>query len=200
MPEGAAASGHDDEVVVDEEDIGYKAPEKKSVNQIVGLDEEDEALNKYKKSLLGGAVVSGEAPMEGPLEVSVLKMTFLAEGREPIELDLTGDLSKLKDSSIVIKEGCEYQLNFTFKVGCQIVSGLRFIQHISRKGIPAGKLNLMLGSFGPREVPHEFKTPLDEAPKGALSRAKYHAKCKFTDDDKCVHLEWEWTFKIQSDW
>ena len=46
----------------------------------------------------------------------------------------------------------------------------------------------------------QFKTPLDEAPKGALCRGKYHAKCKFIDDDKTVHLAWEWTFKIQSDW
>jgi len=194
MSDVAAASGH----VSDDEEItpGYIAPAKKSVEEIAELDKDDEALVKYKQALLGDAVGQTGAP----LKVAVLKMTFMSEGREDIELDLAGDLSKLKESSVVIKEGCEYALNFSFHVAGEIVSGLRFQQNISRKGIPASKLNLMLGSFGPRDANHEFKTPLDEAPKGALCRGKYHAKCKFIDDDKTVHLAWEWTFKIQSDW
>lgn len=190
----AAASGHhsDDEEVTP----GYVAPAKKTVEEIAELDKDDEALVKYKQALLGDAVGKTGAP----LKVTVLKMTFVSEGRDPIELDLTGDVSKLKDTSVVIKEGCEYQLKFTFQIEGEIVSGLRFQQNISRKGIPASKLNLMLGSFGPRDEPHEFITPTDEAPKGALARGKYHAKCKFIDDDKTIHLAWEWTFKIQSDW
>lgn len=194
MSDAAGASAHDsgDEEVTP----GYVAPAKKSVEEIAELDKDDEALVKYKQALLGEAVGQAGAP----LKVTVLKMTFLSEGRDPIEMDLSGDLATLKDSSVAIKEGCEYQLNFTFHVAGEIVSGLRFQQNISRKGIPASKLNLMLGSFGPRDANHEFKTPLDEAPKGALARGKYHAKCKFIDDDKTIHLAWEWTFKIQSDW
>ena len=49
------------------------------------------------------------------------------------------DVSKLKDTSVVIKEGCEYQLKFTFQIEGEIVSGLRFQQNISRKGIPGIK-------------------------------------------------------------
>jgi len=194
MSDAPGASVHDsgDEEVTP----GYMAPAKKSVEEIAELDKDDEALVKYKQALLGDAVGNSG----GPLKVSVLKMTFMSEGRDPIELDLSGDLATLKDTSVVIKEGCEYQLKFTFHVAGEIVSGLRFHQNISRKGIPASKLNLMLGSFGPRDDNHEFTTPLDEAPKGALARGKYHAKCKFIDDDKTVHLGWEWTFKIQSDW
>lgn len=197
MSDAAAASAHhsdEDEVVTP----GYVAPAKKTVEEIANLDQDDEALVKYKQALLGDAA----AGMTGqPLAVKVTKMTFISAGRDPIELDLaSADVAALKEQCINIKEGCEYQLKFTFNVSNEIVSGLRFQQNISRKGIPANKLNLMLGSFGPREEPHEFTTPMDEAPKGMVARGKYHAKCKFIDDDKTVHLAWEWTFKIVQEW
>jgi len=40
----------------------------------------------------------------------------LVEGRPDIELDLTGDLTKFKDSPMVIKEGVPYRIKITFKV------------------------------------------------------------------------------------
>lgn len=191
----ASAGEHPEDL---EDTPGYVAPAQKSVNEIAELDQDDEALVKYKQALLGDAASGLSGGHE--VEVTVKSMTFVSAGRDPIVLDLSGDLSKLKDSSIAIKEGCEYQLKFSFTVAHQIVSGLKFHQSISRKGIPAGGLKVMLGSFGPRVDAHEFTTPLDEAPKGMVTRGKYHAKCKFIDDDKRIHLAWEWTFKIQQDW
>jgi len=197
MAEEAAAAAAPVNFDEDEEVTpGYVAPAKKTVEEINNLDADDEALVRYKQTLLGGAAGINS----GGLEVKILKMTFMSEGRDSIDLDLTGDLTNLKEQCITIKEGCEYKLKFQFTVGNQIVSGLRFQQNISRKGLPVSKLNLMLGSFGPREEPHEITTPDDEAPKGMIARGKYHAVCKIIDDDKTVHLGWEWTFKIEKDW
>lgn len=58
----------------------------------------------------------------------------------------------------------------------------------------------MVGSYGPKTEEHSFLTPVDEAPKGVLSRGRYVVKSKFTDDDKNVYLQWEWSFDIKKDW
>ena len=43
-PDGAAPLDHDDL----DEDVGYKAPEKKTLDEIMTLDKDDEALERYK--------------------------------------------------------------------------------------------------------------------------------------------------------
>ena len=62
------------------------------------------------------------------------------------------------------------------------------------------KQNYMVGSYGPKADPHSYVTPVDEAPKGMLARGSYKVKSKFLDDDKNVHLEWDWSFDIKKDW
>ena len=47
----------------------------------------------------------------------------------------SGDVSKLKDSPIVLKEGCEYRVKIVFRVQREIVAGLRYVQNSYRKGI-----------------------------------------------------------------
>ena len=51
-----------------------------------------------------------------------------------------GDLAKLKDSPITIKEGCEYRVKIVFRVQRDIVSGLRYAQNTYRKGIKGWKV------------------------------------------------------------
>ncbi len=58
----------------------------------------------------------------------------------------------------------------------------------------------MVGSYGPKAEPHTYVTPVDEAPKGMLARGDYKVKSKFLDDDKNIHLQWEWSFEIKKDW
>ena len=48
---------------------------------------------------------------------------------------MPGDLAKLKENSIVIKEGCAYKVKIEFRVQREIVSGLRYFQTTYRKGI-----------------------------------------------------------------
>jgi hypothetical protein len=58
----------------------------------------------------------------------------------------------------------------------------------------------MVGSYGPKAEASSYTTPVDEAPKGMISRGHYTVKSRFTDDDKNNHLAWEWAFDIKKEW
>ena len=180
-----------------EETPGYKAPAQKSVQEIQQLDADDESLVKYKQQLLAGA---GEVLDEGGENVVVKQLAIKVEGRDDIKVDLTGDISKLKDKPIVIKEGASYRVEISFRVQREIVAGLKYFQVISRKGIKVDKNAFMVGSYGPKTEVQCYKTPVDQAPSGMISRGHYAVKSKFTDDDKNIFLEWEWSFDIKKDW
>lgn len=62
------------------------------------------------------------------------------------------------------------------------------------------KTEYMVGSYGPKSEEHEYKTTMEEAPKGVLTRGTYNIKSKFTDDDKHDHLSWEWNLAVKKDW
>ena len=64
----------------------------------------------------------------------------------------------------------------------------------------ADKSSYMVGSYGPKAEVHSWQSPEEEAPRGILARGTYKVKCKFIDDDKNVHLQWEWCFDIKKDW
>ena len=66
--------------------------------------------------------------------------------------------------------------------------------------VSVDKGSWMVGSYGPKPEPHEYLLPVEEAPKGMLARGHYTLKSKFMDDDKIVHLEWEWALAIKKDW
>ncbi|XP_033119037.1 rho GDP-dissociation inhibitor 1-like [Anneissia japonica] len=136
---------------------------------------------------------------DGP-NVVVEKMAILSEGRVIKEFDLTGDLSKLKDTPVVLKEGVEFQVQVIFRVNLEIVSGLRYHQSDSRKGIVVDKSSFMIGSYGPKIEPYQYLTPTTEAPKGMIARGHYIAKSSVLDDDRNRCLEWEWSFDIKKDW
>lgn len=61
---------------------------------------------------------------------------------------------------------------------------------------PVDKSNHMVGSYGPKTEVQEFRTPVEDAPSGMISRGSYTVKSRFTDDDKNIYLEWEWALKI----
>lgn len=62
------------------------------------------------------------------------------------------------------------------------------------------KTCLMVGSYGPKPEPQEFVSALRDAPRGMLSYGQYVVKSRFMDDDRVVHLEWEWNMAIKKDW
>ncbi len=55
----------------------------------------------------------------------------------------------------------------------------------------------MIGSYAPQAAFYEVVIPRrdwETAPSGFLSSGKYKAKSQFIDDDKVVHLEYEYAF------
>jgi len=113
----------------------YKAPAKVDLATLQKMDENDESLMKYKEKLLAGA---NNIKDEGGPNVLVKKLvvSFPEDPEQKdIELDLTGDLKKLKDTPIVVKDGAAYNLTLKFRVQREIVSGLNFNYVLYRKGI-----------------------------------------------------------------
>uniref|UniRef100_A0AAV2KG42 Rho GDP-dissociation inhibitor 1 n=1 Tax=Knipowitschia caucasica TaxID=637954 RepID=A0AAV2KG42_KNICA len=131
--------------------------------------------------------------------VLVTSLTLLFnEGCPALTMDLTGDLSKLP--VFILKEGVQYRIKILFKVNREIVAGLKYYHVTSRKGITVDKDAYMVGSYGPRAEEHEFISSVEEAPKGMIARGHYTIKSRFIDDDKNVHLAWEWGVHINKDW
>lgn len=62
------------------------------------------------------------------------------------------------------------------------------------------KKSYMVGSYGPKLEVHEYESPADEAPKGMLSRGRYLIISRVFDDDKNIHLMWEWNLDIKKSW
>lgn len=187
--------GDEDDAPV--ETVAFKAPAQKTLEEIQQLDNNDESLVRYKNTLLGPvSCCPGDVP-----NVQVTSMTLLCdEAPKPLTMDLTGDLSKLKDRALTLKEGVEYRIKILFKVNREIVAGLKYFHVTSRQGLTVEKDAYMVGSYGPRPEEHEFISSLEEAPKGIMARGHYKIKSRFIDDDKNVHLAWEWALDIIKDW
>lgn len=129
----------------------------------------------------------------------------MVDGRPDITLDVSqpGQLEALKTHPFAIKEGTTYRMKATFVVQHEVLSGLKYVQQVKRKGIPVGKDQEMIGSFPPNTTDkrvHEKVFAPEEAPSGMLVRGKYEAVSKFVDDDNVAHLKFEWAFEIVKDW
>jgi len=127
------------------------------------------------------------------------------EGRPDITIDVSepGALETLKNKPFTIKEGCRYQMKAVFVVQHEVLSGLKYVQALKRKGIRVGKDQEMIGSYPPNSTDkptYTKKFAPEEAPSGMLARGHYEAVSKFIDDDNHTHLQFEWSFDITKDW
>merc|ERR1711976_86411 len=108
------------------------------------------------------------------------------DGEISYDLSTKDKVAKMKDTPFVLKQGCQYKFKIVFKVQHEIVSGLKYVNVVSRKGVKVAKDNVMIGSFGPQAEPHSMIYPrqgFEEAPTGMLARGDYKALCRFVDDD-----------------
>lgn len=90
-----------------------------------------------------------------------------------------------------------------FVVQHDVLSGLKYIQVVKRKGVRVGKDQEMIGSFPPNTTDrtvHVKKFPEEEAPSGMLARGHYEVTSRFADDDNVTHLEFNWAFDITKNW
>ena len=59
----------------------------------------------------------------------------------------------------------------------------------------------MMGSYAPdAEKVNVYNFPFDVVPDGMLARGTYVARTQFIDDDKTVHCDFSYSFKIAKDW
>ena len=118
-------------------------------------------------------------------------------------LDTPADVLAMKKKPFVMKEKCHYQIQITFRVQHEIVSGLKYVNKFYKAGIRICKEETMLGSYAPRPEPYTVVVPRnawDEAPSGFLARGSIGAKSLFVDDDNQTHLEYEYSFELKSGW
>jgi len=184
----------------------YKVSKKVALGDLLEQDKEDESLQKYKAALLGN-LGTGVSPKDDPRRVVIRELRIIFESRPEGDivytLDTKEDLERMKKTPFVLKEGCHYKIKVSFRVQHDIVSGLKYVNYVYRKGIRVAKDNQMIGSFGPQANAHDVTFPRhgwEEAPSGMLSRGSYTAKSQFVDDDGETHLEYEYAFDIKSEW
>jgi len=79
-----------------------------------------------------------------PKNVIVKKLALVVQGRDDLELDLSGDLTQLKKQSFSIKEGIQYKIRIEFFVQREIVHGLKYVQKTYRLGVPVDKMTHMV--------------------------------------------------------
>ncbi|KAI1301808.1 Rho GDP-dissociation inhibitor 1 [Halotydeus destructor] len=186
---------------LDEDNPNYVPPPTKSLQEIVSADKDDESLRKYKETLLGQAVKDAVVVFPDDKRKAIVKgLALMVDGRDDMVLDLSGDLDQFKKKPFVIKEGVQYKIRIDFYVQREIVTGLKYVQKISRHGLQVEKMSQMIGSYPPKLEHHSFTSPAEDMPSGMLARGTYTVKSLFTDDDKNEHLKWEWSFELKKDW
>lgn len=139
----------------------YKVGKKVALDELLKQDQDDESLRKYKESLLG-KLDDGAARMvflfsitpfsrshtdwwflyvakDDPRRVVVKEMAVLFEDRPGGDilypLESAAELEKMKKTPFLLKEGCHYKIRVTFRVQHDIVSGLKYVNSVYRKGI-----------------------------------------------------------------
>ncbi|EEH06622.1 rho GDP dissociation inhibitor [Histoplasma capsulatum var. duboisii H88] len=201
---------HEDDLAASQT-AGFKLGEKKTVEEYKQLDANDESLNRWKASLGLGTGTSISDPND-PRKCIIKSLALEVEGREDITIDLSaeGSVEKLKEKPFTIKEGCRFRIKATFVVQHEVLSGLKYIQVVKRKGVRLISREQSLLKYSPFSIedPSDWLLfpPLlsavnpEEAPSGFVARGHYSALSRFVDDDDTTHLKFEWAFDIAKDW
>ncbi|GAA5897969.1 hypothetical protein JCM8208_003207 [Rhodotorula glutinis] len=173
------------------ETAGYKVGQQKTLDELARLDAEDESLARWKASLGINSAASPSTSGSGP-NVEILSLSLTAPSRpQPIVFDLTDPA----------KEGVDYSVELKFKVNHGLVSGLKYLQVVRRMGANLDKLEEMIGSYGPSPEPVVKKLVAEESPSGMIARSgSYTVRSRVIDDDKHVHCDFEWVFKLAKEW
>ncbi|KAJ1727407.1 rho GDP dissociation inhibitor [Coemansia sp. Benny D160-2] len=178
----------------------YVAGNIKDIGKLRNLDSQDESLNRWKESLGLNEEIKVRFP-DDQRTVIVQALVMQSEGKEIVmDVSTPQAIKNLQDKPLIIKEGVEYAFKIKFVVQREMVTGLKFLQHVKRVGLPMDKLEVMCGSYGPKFEDQERVFPSNSAPSGFMARGSYTVRSKFVDDDNNVHLDWVWPMEIKKEW
>eukprot|EP01116_Phalansterium_solitarium_P015475 TRINITY_DN3424_c0_g1_i1.p1 TRINITY_DN3424_c0_g1~~TRINITY_DN3424_c0_g1_i1.p1 ORF type:complete len:171 (+),score=16.46 TRINITY_DN3424_c0_g1_i1:87-599(+) len=140
MEDGKRATSGDSD---DEHAPEYKVSKAVTVEHLATLDSNDESLRKYKESLLGQAMTEKFAPADDPRRVVITEFRIICEGRPGGDIAYPladkAAVDAMKETPFVLKEGCNYKFAVLFRVQHEIVSGLKYVMTVTRKGIPGSR-------------------------------------------------------------
>ncbi|EPZ35375.1 Rho GDP-dissociation inhibitor domain-containing protein [Rozella allomycis CSF55] len=146
---------NDEEDLRPSETIGYKPPEKKTIEELKMMDGDDESLTKWKQTLLKSV-----SNTKSNKPVLIAKLAMESEGRPDYQIE------ELKNKVFVVKEGIDFRLKVTFYVNNDVIPGLKYIQVMKRKGIKVDKMEEMIGSYGPSDEPYTKSFSPETLPSG----------------------------------
>ncbi|KAF1741568.1 hypothetical protein MXB_2339 [Myxobolus squamalis] len=162
----------------------FKVPEEKSVEELLNADQDDEALNKYKATLLGNTEAASKE-----LRFRIEKIELAVDNCEPIADEVNKEILMGSKDLVVdiksehnIKEGSSYTstiyLNLQIESG--LLYGLKCLQQVYRSGIKI----YVVGSFSANQKSTAYRVCKEVAPMGFLGRGSYKIINTFQDDDK----------------
>lgn len=178
----------------------YQPPKDVPISELMQKDQDDESLNEYKKKLLGGAINVIIEPTD-PSRLILKRLVLLPDDHKELSFDLsTGNLDKLKETVVTLKEGSSYRIKLEFYVQRDIISGLRFSQSAYKGPLRTDKSLYMIGSRAPKGEIQEYVSEKEITPSGMMARGKYTMKSSIFDDDKNTYAKFEWTLDIAKEW
>lgn len=106
-------------------------------------------MNRWKASL---GLNAGE-PIGQPNDPKcvIKSLALVVDGRSDVVIDLSTEESvkTLKEKPFTIKEGAKFHIKVAFQVNHEVLSGLKYVHAVKRKGIRVSKDEEMLGSYAP---------------------------------------------------
>ena len=81
----------------------------------------------------------------------IKSLSLIVKDRSDVVIDLSspGAVDDLKNKPFTIKEGATFRIKATFQVNHEVLSGLKYLQVVKRKGVRVSKDEEMLGSYAP---------------------------------------------------
>ncbi|XP_059439603.1 rho GDP-dissociation inhibitor 1-like isoform X2 [Corylus avellana] len=137
-------------------------------------DKDDESLRRWKEQLLGSVDFNSVVETLEP-EVKILSLAIKSPGRADIFLPIPEN-GNPKGLWFTLKEGSRYNLDFTFQVSNNIVSGLKYTNTVWKTNIKVDSSKEMLGTFSPQAEPYTHEMPEETTPSGIFARGSYSAR------------------------